>query len=305
MTRSRDVSAVVTEAGTVIAPSNATLPIAHEPEGVKRLWALAADIVGIKDKLPRASEAQGWREAANGWADICQSCPEEFEETIDGRKLALRAQAAGTLDGLLAHFSDETRPAEWLNRLHHFLNDYGFAELLRTLCIVPDQTGRFRERKQLHRDREIPEELKDIAKLVDWDLRKELRDGQFTAFDAEPGAGDRDSDQILSELKDILHDRMEEVIDDDSKKACVRLFAWIVENARWNFLRGYPVFSDEGERSTLITLERHEDAGDERPLAPIEAWPIELKQYADLFPRQHTLAGEFAAVVDPKHMDDA
>ena len=295
----RELSVVVTDADGVIAPLSATFPIADEPEGLKRLWALAADIAEFKDKLPKSSEAQGWCDTVSSWADVCQCRPETFEETIDGRKLAQRVQATATLDGLKAGFTEETKPAEWLNRLHHFLKNYGFAELLRTLRIVPDQTGRFRELKQLHRDRGIPEELKDIANLVGWDLRKELRDNQFTAFDAEPGAGDRDSDQILSELKNVLHDRMEEVIDDDSKKACVRLFAWIVENERWNFLRGYPAFSDEGERSTLIKLERHEDAGDERPLAPIEAWPIGLKQYADLFPRQHTLAGEFAPVVDP------
>lgn len=294
----RDAPVVVTEAGTVIAPSNATLPIADEPEGVERLWELAADIAEIKDKLPRASEAKGWREAANSWADIHQCSPAELEETIDGRKLALLAQATGTLDGLRVCLADETKPAEWLNGLHHFLKNYGFAELLRSLCIVPDQTGRFQELMQLHRDRGIPEELKNIAMLLDWDLRKELRASHFTAFDIEPGAGDRDCDEILSELTSILHDRMEEEVDDDSKKACVRLFAWMVENNKWRFFRGYPTFSDEGEKSTLINLERHEEAGDERPLAPIEAWPIELKQYADLFPRQHILAGEFAAVVD-------
>ena len=167
--------------------------------------------------------------------------------------------------------------------------------MLRTLRIVPDQTGRLGELSKLYRDQGIPDRLKDIAQLLDWNLRAELRDGRFSVLVDETGAGDLDRDEVVRRLIRCLRDRMEAELDEASKQASVRLFGWIVEHEQWQFLRGYPAFSDEGQQSVLIELDRHGEDDEERPLAPILAWPSDLSMYAGLFPRRHILAAEFSA----------
>ena len=293
----RATPAVVTETGRAIAPTHATLPIATEPQSVERLWDLAAAIPELADTLPRSSEAWGWCDAVESWAAVCQCSAGDFDETIDGSSLAQQAEQAETLDGLQKLLAGEAAPADWLNGLHRFLAENNFGELLRTLCIVPDQTGRFRKLSELHRDREIPDRLKDIAPHVGWDLRAELRDCRFSVLADEAGAGDLDRDDAVQSLIRRLHTRMEKELDDASKKASVSLFGWIVEHEEWSFLRGYPAFSDEGSKSVLIRLNHHSDDDEKRPLAPVSAWPSDLSPYAELFPRRHTLAAEFADAV--------
>ena len=290
----RTTPAVVPSAGGAIAPADAVLPIADTPEAVHRLWALAADVGALRHALPRRSEAQGWCEAIGSWADIHQCSPGSIEGTNEGRDLALRAQEARSLDAMRDVLAGDADPCEWLTALHGFLADDGAADLSRTLRIVPDQTGRFGKLSDLHRDRDIPDRLKDIAELVGWELRAELRDGRLPVLAEESGAGDVGPDDVVRRLIQDLRERMEAQLDDPSKAASVRLFGWIVEHERWRFLHGYPAFSDEDERSALIRLDRHDDDDTERPLAPVPTWPDDLREYAALFPRRHTLATAFA-----------
>ena len=291
----RGISAVVTDAGPSIIPAKAKFPIADTPCGVDQLWGLAADITEFADKLPRRSEGLNWHKTIMSWADICQHTPNDFDETIDGRSLALLVQSSETLEAIQERLVGEGKAADWLNRLHRFLQKNNSGEVLRTCCIVPDQNGRLRKLSDLHRDQKIPDRLKDIAKSVDWDLRSKLRDSRFSVFADEAGAGDLDRDEILRRLIHCLSDRMDAELDDMSKRVSVRLFGWIVENEQWQFLRGFPAFSDsdEGQQNVLIELARHGEDDEERPLAPILAWPSDLRTYADLFPRRHILAKEF------------
>ncbi|WP_428098180.1 sacsin N-terminal ATP-binding-like domain-containing protein [Candidatus Rariloculus sp.] len=293
----RSTSAVVNQSGRAIAPAAATLLIADEPEGVDQLWGLAADLRTLSDTLPRRSEAEGWCNAVKSWAQVRRCSVDSFDETMDGGKLALLAENAETLEQLGGLLVDEAGTFDWLNKLHLFLCANGFSELLRTLRIVPDQSGRLRTLSELHRDRDIPDTLKDIAELSEIDIRAELRDRRFSVFVDEAGAGDLGPDELVARIIRVLDDRMDTEPEGDLKNASARLFGWIVEHERWELLRGYPAFSDQGKSSVLIRLDRHDANDQERPLAPVEAWPEELRAYADLFPRRHTLAAAFAETV--------
>ena len=294
--RVRATPSVLTESGTVLAPNATTLPTADTPKAVDRLWRLACALTNLKETLPRQAEAQGWCNAARSWAAL-YDCPlGELEETINGRDLARHAEAAGSIEELQAQLGDADA-VPWLDELHGFLSANGFDDELRGLKIVPDQNGGFSTLPKLHRDQDIPPELKEIAQLVDWDLRSELRDTRFGALSDELGAGDIDSDLIIPKLINRLHERMEgDALDDDTKAASVRLFGWIVAQGHWRQLEGFPVFSfsDEGTSSTPIKLIQHEDDASEPPLAPVGTWPEPLRMYADLFPRRHILADDFA-----------
>ena len=293
----RIMPSVLTESGSVAAPVDSTMPTANSPEEVNRLWLLARALTTLRDRLPRQSEAQGWCSAARSWAALYGCLPGELKETMDGHDLAAHAEEAGSTDALQAQIEDADATS-WLDELYGFLSTNGFDDALRGLKIVPDQNGRFSVLTNLRRDRDIPDELKEIAQLVGWDLRGELRGTDFRTLADEPGAGDVDADVVILRLIDRLSERMENALDDNSKVASVRLFGWLAANGRWRHLEGFPAFSDEGASSTLMKLLRHEDDASERPLAPVRTWVEPLRQYADLFPRRHILADDFAAGLD-------
>ena len=260
-----------------------------------RLWSIARALTSLREILPRQAEAQGWCNAARSWVALRDCRLADLEETMDGRDLAGYAEAAGSIEALQVQLVD-ANAVPWLSELHGFLSANGFDEALRSLRIVPDQNGEFCTLASLHRDRDIPSELKEIARLVGWNLRAELRDTRFDTLSDEPGAGDFDSDDIIPKLIDRLRGRMEAIaLNDDAKAASVRLFGWITAQGRWTDLEGFPAFSREG---TSLKLRQHEDDASERPLAPVGTWPEPLREYRDLFPRRHTLANDFAAAPD-------
>ena len=293
----RAAPSVLTESGRAVAPKVSTLPTADSPEAVERLWSLARALTALKDTLPRQAEAQGWCSAARSWAALYDYPLGKLEETMDGRDLAGHAESAESIETLQAQLGDGDATS-WLDELHRFLSANGFDDALRGLKIVPDQNGRFGTLPSLHRDHDIPGELKEIAQLIGWDLRAELRDTRFCTLADEPGAGDYDGDFVILKLIARLRDRMEKPLDDDTKVASVRLFGWLAANGQWHHLEGFPAFSDEGTSSTPMKLHRHEDDASERPLAPVRTWPEALRHYADLFPRRRILGDDFAVGLD-------
>ena len=293
----RATPSVLTESGSAATPKASKLPTADSSDAVDRLWSLARAVTTLKDRLPRQAEAQGWCSAARSWAALYECPIGKLEETMDGRDLACQAESAESIEELESQLKDGDA-ASWLDKLHRFLLGNGFEDALRGLKIVPDQNGRFSTLSKLHRDRDIPGELKEIAKFVGWDLRAELRDTRFCTLADEPGAGDIDCDLVVPRLIDRLREQMEKSLDDDSKIANVRLFAWIATHGQWRHLEGFPVFSDGSASSTLMKLIQHDDDASERPLAPVRTWPEPLRRYADLFPRRWILADDFTAGLD-------
>ena len=294
----RSAPLVLTESGSTFPPSDSTLPTAGSSEAVHRLWSLAWHLMDLKDTLPRCSEATGWCKAAQSWAAVYGCSTDDLKETMDGCKLARRASETGSIKALQDRLWD-AGAADWLNKLHRFLSENDFDAELRSLKIIPDQNGRFRTLQDLHRDQDIPEELKDIAELAGWNLRSDLRDTRFTVVADEAGAGDIERDDVVPKLIVRLRDRMERQLDDDSKTASARLFAWVAVCEWWHSLDGFPAFSAEDASSVHpIKLLQFEDKGGELPLAPVRTWPEALQRYADLFSRRCILSDDFAARLD-------
>ena len=306
----RQIPAVINEAGNTRVPEVATLPLAEIDTGVKALWNLLDGLEEIRDTLPRRNEAIGWWRNVKSWADVYEDDPMSlFDEAMDGQKLAsdidekTRDEGFGRVEDLQNLLRENIDAVEWLDQLHDFFNKNELREAVREYHIVLDQDGYLDELSNLHRDKDIDEELKDIAKLLNWKIREDLRDKRLSSLTDEVGSGDWDNEYVIGELIKKLQERADEDPDDSFKQASVRLFAWIVDQKDWSLLRGFPVFAEETDsdsRSTIIKLERTENE-EGRPLAPIQSWSEDLQPYSDLFPRRYIIANAFFEAVP--HLD--
>ena len=301
----RRAPVVLTEDGA-IAAEKTILPFAEREagdEGVEALWDLLNGLTWVRKKLPRRDESVGWCNSIESWAGILDRKVTDLKESHDGRKLATYIeensrdtdQEYGQVENLQALLQEDVAAMDWLDQFCGFLKDYGFDEVIRSRSIIPDQGGFLRTLPELHRDQAIPEELKEIAVLLEWKIREELRHTQLAALAEEVGAGNRDTGYVARELIRRLRDRAEGSLDTRSEQASIRLFSWIVRHENWNLLRDFPVFADPTDSSgnrRIVKLEINAD-DDTRPLAPVSAWESDLQRFSELFPKQYILAEAF------------
>lgn len=280
----RQTPAVLNENGDTRAPEDATLPLAKT--GVQVLWDLLDKTERFRDTLPRRNEAGGWCNAIKSWADVYEVEPMSFDEAINGVKLA---EYIGK-----NRYDCKIEAVEWLNQLHDFLNKDGLREEVSEYHIVLDQAGFLDKLSNLHCDQGIDEELKDIAELLGWNIRRKLRDMQLTALADQIGAGEWNREYVFQELISKINGRAEADPDDKFAQASVRLFKWIVGQEDWNRLRGFPVFTKEDGSGSLKVLYLPRDAQDnDRLLAPVRAWSQALQEFSDLFPPTRILSDAF------------
>ena len=301
----RRAPVVLSEDGA-IAAGEAILPFAEPEAGdksVEALWDLLSGLTCVREKLPRRNESVGWCNSIESWAGILDCKVTDLEEVNDGRKLAAyieensrdTGQEYGQVENLQALLREDVAAMDWLNQFCGFLKDCRLDEVIRNRLIIPNQAGFLVKLSELHRDQAIPEELKEIAALLEWEIREELRHTQLAAIAEEVGAGNRDTGYVARELIRRLRDRAETNLDTRFEHASTRLFSWIVAHESWNLLRDFPVFaepSDDSGSRRIIKLEINAD-DDTRPLAPVSAWESDLQQFSELFPKQYILADTF------------
>ena len=309
----RETPVVINESGQSILPEDLELPIAETAKNVESLWDLLDGWKGKREFLPRRIEAAGWCDAVKSWASLSDL---SFDEVvIDGRGLAANVckvslgpsvnATTHRLSRISGKLHEGVSVIDWLDQLIAFLNDNGLSEVVREYQIVPSQEGFLRVLPRLHRDDGIHEELKNVAHLLDWRIRTELRDIRVTVLNDEVGLGDWNSEYVFGELMKKLQQRAEENPDDKYAEASVRLFAWIVGQRDWDRLRGFPVFAgggDVGNRPVKLERDSEEDV---RPLAPVLAWEENLQSYSELFPWQHIVGSDFfEAAPDPETWEE-
>ena len=296
----RHTLAVITESGNALTARTAALPFADTDEGVATVWHLLNDLKKYRTMLPRKYEALGWRNAVHSWANVADAEPTSFSEVKGGLQLAREISGARRDIDQLQRYTlrENVCPVDWLKRLNGFLVENGMLDIIKNNRVVPCQRGDFHKLNDLYRDENIPDELKDIASGLGWDIRHSLRDPRITSLKDEPGAGNRDSEYVKDELIKRLRGRVNLYQGDKVRKSNVELFAWLVSNGELDSLNSFPVFSEEvadarnRRRRYIITLSSNPDRNN-IPLAPVSAWPKDLQPYAELFPRRYTLANEF------------
>ena len=307
--RIRKTPAVLNESGEAILPGEAKLPLANTPEGVLHLWDLLVGWQEDSDIWPRRDEAVGWCNAIRSWARVSEHDVSSFEEVIDGRKLASIVDDVShdksadprthRLSLLKNSLKENVSPIDWLDRLIGFLMTNGLGEVIREQRIVPSQRGFLRALPNLRRDDGIDEGLKDIAELLDWQLREEIRDTRLTSLSDETGSEGWGNDKVAEELIKRLRECANNNPDDAFAKASTQLFTWIVKSERWELLADFPVFARRMEtaRPRIVLYLRRSDQANDRPMAPVSAWSEDLQPFADLFPPARIMSDDFFEAV--------
>ncbi len=283
----------LTVTGSSIPPIKAAVPFSDNDKKVEVLWNLLSDLQEYSNKLPKRQEAIGWCNVVKSWMEICEDI-QEFGESIDGCKLA--GHVSKVVNGYrLANFQnllqENVCAVDWLNRFYGFLLDDGRFDEIDSLNFILDQDGSFDRLSNLYRDQGIDDELKDIAELLKWSLRSKLRDTRLTSLKNKRGKADWNNASVVRDLIiDKLKERANDNLDTHFKEASTRLFAWVVSQEKWNFLRGFPVFTADGESIIDLPNPGH----DSKPLlAPVRVWQEDLQQFKTLFPPKNILATEF------------
>ena len=288
-----------------LLPSEARLPVAGTNAHVESLWHLLHGCKELRHLLPLPEEAFGWSRAVSSWAatdaDDDRPLPSLFPEVVDGETLASEIDERTrdgedyvTLRALQDLLHDGVAARDWLNRLHQFLKESGAGEAVRELHLVVDQSGFLDSVSALHRDCGIDAELKDIAELLNWEVRKELRDVELSALEDEEGAGDLGSDEVCERLLVKLRESASKSPTDNFAAAGARLFAWIARHGAFERLRDFPVFARDGDTEgvTVMYTPRTLSEG-EPPLGPVKTWPKDLQPFADIFPPASIMAFDF------------
>ena len=294
----RQNPAVVCQMGTdALSPEDAILPFTEDDSQVQALWDLLSGLKDLRRRLPRRDESGGWCNAIKSWASICECEPSNFGEAFDGQKLAeLVEEQCDNLEELQDLLVDGVCAVKWLNELYVFLKDNDFGDEIHARSFILDQGGYLDTLSSLYCDQGIDDELKDIADALDLEVRRAfLRDNRLTSLSDESGAGNKENKDVVQDIIARLREMVDDKdLNDKFAKSSVRLFGWIVDNQGWDYLRQYPAFcrAVNDREKEVVWLGRIDQDNSEVPLAPINAWPEDLQQFAELFPPTQILADE-------------
>lgn len=248
---------------------------------------------GVCEKLPRRDEATGWCNTIQSWAHLCEEKPSGFNEIVDGPRLARYVHNLESHQVSQLALKEGIVAIHWLDALIDFLEKNGLSGITRQYSIVPSQAGGLYSLHRLHRDPGIDENLKDIAQLLDWNIRDELRDTQLNSLTEEEGLGDMDSNDVVNNLCYKLRDRAHQNPDNDFKVASTQLFAWLIDKEKWDLLQGFPMFTDNSKPNSSPVLRLPSAHTSDRPLAPFRSWTKDLQHFSEIFPPKLVLADAF------------
>ena len=300
--RIRLTPAVHMLSGEPKSPFGAILPGTEtgKSENVLALWDLLKDWQEYCEKLPRRDEAVGWYNAVKSWTDK--------HKVIDSDQLAQRVQDCSHLRVLQDMLQEDVCAVKWLDRFYDFLKkDELYNNAISDYSFVPNQVGDFCKFSSLYRDNCIDEELKDLSKIFGGNIRELLRCTLLTSLEDVNNTKDLDNDSIVGDLINNLktNDSTNLHSYEIFRKASVRLFAWIVRNKQYARLPGFTVFAEESnskeeesnsEEPTIITLPHpkpDDDPDMELPLAPLQVWDSDLRNYDELFPQRFIMHKAF------------
>ena len=297
----RQTSVILNADNNAIAPKASRLPLLENGGEVEMLWDLLENVQGFHETLPRRDEATEWCNTLQSWARLYEQSTSKFDEAFDGTQLAKYVHSI-THDKVVEpkthrisqlNLKENTVAIHWLDSLIYFLQKSGLSGVIRQYSIVPSQESFLRPFGRLSRDPGIDDDLKNIAELLDWRIRCELRDSGLNSLTEVEGDETMNLDEVVNRLCEKLIARANQNPDDDFKRASTQLFAWIINKEKWDLLQGFPMFTDNSKPNSSPVLRLPTAHMISRPLAPFRAWTKDLEQFSEVFPPELVLADAF------------
>ena len=251
-------------------------------------YTLVASVDGLT--LPSYHVAEAWGDVAREWQEagvIVQRIG--IMELTDGIKA--KTEAVGDLQ-----ISDN--PYSWLARLFQLsaeTNDQNARGMVNGL--LPDQHGQFRNtiKEYLYSDGGIPEEVKDIASELDFDLRSKLLNHKMDQALAMPefklgkklvhslldktNSGNYTEAEavknVLGELAAQLTDESQFNDNNRALHASARMIVYLAKDTDIQRMRQCPLLT-ASERITYISR-------GQQILAPVQLWPENMRAYSRLY----------------------
>ena len=250
--------------------------------------------------IPSKEVAQSWGEIARQWDSVGVQI-----ERLGLKELTNRLKENCVSVNNLPIKGDQFAWLAQMFQLAADMKDQNVRDMVNGL--LPDQNGKFRNKKakELQRDSEIPEEIKDIAFEIGEDIRSQLLHNEMAKALAAPNyesanvlvddllggkcTGSKAIDRILDRLStDLPNDKSfdKDIGLPDALCASLRLAAYLAKNNDVMRSRNCPLLTAAGK---VVRL----SGRGQQILAPALNWPESEQSYTDLYPKTRLLADQY------------
>ena len=278
-----------------IRPCDSWIPLGADKTDHEELWDITAEMLDAPEKLPHRDESSQWEEILIGWSSYLVCRPEELQEGWTIKKLAEQVSKLGSIISLRSALRNNSEPINWLSKLHDLVIKAGLKVLFDDLKILPNQHGILRRRNEISVDSGIDEGLKDIAEHIGIDVRSELLHSDArTETISSLLPEHKTEEQVLDLVLKGVRKQATAVPGDDFISINASLFAWLVVRERWQDLESYPVVTEESQGGAIETLllPNRKSSDEDLPLAPVPYWPVQMRDFVDLFPARFILRAD-------------
>jgi len=161
---------------------NALFPYHISPAKISKIWEFASAL--WDERLPKKEHIQFWYEIIDkSW---------EKDLHYDLEKLVRDIASLSNLSQLANRTNqNEEKALQWLNQVIEFITAEE-PNLLTNFPVIPNQYNEFRTKEELYTDDNVPQELKDVLKILQEDWRSHLKHRKITACELAKTKGIND-----------------------------------------------------------------------------------------------------------------
>jgi hypothetical protein len=265
----------------------------------ERVWGLVADAENLDP--PKAEIACDWSEIAIGWKELGADVS---IVTIDGLLRQVRG-AVAQLDGLQVRCDRRDWLARFLTVVGERWTQQNAVTKSQLEAIIPNQHGRLAPGPELRREKEIADELKDIAEAVGVDVRATLVDRQLGEILARP--------EHSFGLKALIEVTPSELAEEEVVHECIAQLKVSLPEDQLLGEAGAPVVvaairlldylwrargADAGRLAKEVPLLTRDGkatrATSQRALAPVSTWAPGCAAFSAIYPPNRVLADVYS-----------
>ncbi len=246
-------------------------------------WEICNSFVEYRERLISKDLVFDWVSINEKWSTLGINVS-KYELHLDD--ISEEIEKYSTFEGLQNAIIDGNDTLKVLNDFFQILLDTHNSDIIADKKLFPNQNKNLNFLVNLYKDGNINPVLKEISKLLDIDVCKDLLHSSII-----------EKIQTKCHVKseeDVLHSLLEDIkkkYDTNNlsryHEPNLQLFQWLMNQEKFNRLINYPMKTISTEYLELSS-ER-----DEKPLCPKEIWYDEQDAYVDLFPSEFIIDSSY------------